>query len=245
MSIEKRLTIVARYNEDISWTESLPGDVVIYNKGDLFPYDIPRTDIKNVGREAETYVRGILDFYDQLDSFDSVCFLQGDPFHHCKKALEILSKHMFLYFHEKNVAYQPIIYLADECFTVFCPDDSFVFGTHTNIIDLFWEQIDNKSYKHIADKKISCQIENVKFDMYDMLFILETMKIPYEGKPVTWAYGAMYLVETKLILCKSKDWWQNFYNFLSYTTEILESESMPYILERLWPTIFLHGYKYV
>jgi hypothetical protein len=88
-------------------------------------------------------------------------------------------------------------------------------------------------------------MDNVKFDMFDMLYILEIMKIPYEGISVPWAYGAMYLVDTKLILCKSKDWWLNFYNFMMYTLEVLESESMPFILERLWSTIFLHGYKNV
>ncbi len=245
MSIEKRLTIVARYNEDISWTESLPGDVVIYNKGELFPFDMPRVDVKNIGREAETYVRGILDFYDQLESFDSVCFLQGDPFHHCENAFDILLKPMKNYFDEKKIEHQPIVYLADEGFSVFCPRDSFVFGTHTNMIDLYWSEIDKKSYKHISEKKLAYQMDNVKFNMFDMLYILEIMKIPYEGISVPWAYGAMYLVDTKLILCKSKDWWLNFYNFMMYTLEVLESESMPFILERLWSTIFLHGYKNV
>jgi hypothetical protein len=243
MSIEKRLTIVARYNEDISWTESLTGDVAIYNKGETFPYDLPRVDVKNIGREAETYVRAIIDFYDKLEQFDSVCFLQGNPFDHCKNIMDILSKHMFLYFYERQETYQPIIYLADESFRVYCPKDFFIFGSHTNIVDLYWSEIDKKSYKHITDNKVAYQIENVKFDMFDMLYLLEIMKIPYEGKPVTWAYGAMYLVETKLILCKSKEWWSNFYNFINYTLEVLESPSIPFVLERLWSTIFLYGYN--
>jgi hypothetical protein len=243
MSIEKRLTIVARYNEDISWANNLPGDVVIYNKGESFPYEIPRTDVKNTGREAETYVRAIIDFYDQLSTFDSVCFLQGDPFAHCSDVMDTLSNHKFLYFNNKNINYQPIIYLADESFQIFCPRDAFIFGTHTNIIDIFWEKIDKKSYKHITEQKISFQKENIKFDMYDMLYLLEIMKIPYKDKAVSWAYGAQYLVDTELILCKSKDWWINFYNFMIYTIDVLESESFPYIMERLWPTIFYHGYK--
>ena len=112
MSIEKRLTIVARYNEDISWTENLPGDVVIYNKGESFPFDMPRIDVKNIGREAETYIRAIVEFYDQLEDFESICFLQGNPFCHCPELMDILSKHMFMYFKENKFVYEPIIFLS-------------------------------------------------------------------------------------------------------------------------------------
>jgi len=243
MSTDKRLTIVARYNEDISWANKLPGDVVIYNKGESFPYEMPRIDVKNKGREAETYVRAIIDFYDQLKSFHTICFLQGDPFAHCSDVMDTLSNHIFSYFKTKNIQYQPIVYLADESFNVFCPKESFVFESHTNIIDIYWGIIENKSYNHITEKKVSFQMDDVKFDMYDMLYLLEIMKIPYQGKSVSWAYGAQYLVDTDLILCKSKDWWINFYNFMIYTIDVLESESFPYIMERLWPTIFYHGYK--
>ena len=90
MSTDKKLTIVARYNEDICWTEKLPGDVVIYNKGKDFPWDTPRVDVENFGRESESYVRGILEFYEKLPEYDSVVFLQGDPFHHSKKLFDKL-----------------------------------------------------------------------------------------------------------------------------------------------------------
>lgn len=244
MSIEKRLTIVARYNEDISWTENLPGDVVIYNKGESFPFDMPRIDVKNIGREAETYIRAIVEFYDQLEDFESICFLQGDPFCHCSDVLETLSKHKDLYFIEKNQDCNGIIFLADECFRVFCPNDSFAFGSHTNMIDIFWGVIDKKSYSNISDQKVSFQMEGVRFNMYDMLYLLEIIKIPYQGKAVSWAYGAQYLVDTKLILCKSKNWWIDFYNFMFYTIDVLKSDSFPFIMERLWTTIFLHRYEY-
>ncbi len=240
---EKRITVVARYNEDMSWVDKLPGDVVIYNKGEEFPYEIPRLDIPNVGREAETYIRAIIDLYDELKNFDSICFLQGNPFCHCPDLMDILSKHMFLYFKENKFVYEPIIFLSAESFQIECPKESFIFDSHSNIIDLFWEKIDNKSYQHITDQKISFQIKNVKFDMYDILYFLEILKIPYKDKKIPWAYGAQYLVETKLILAKTKEWWIEFYNFAHYTLDILESETFPYIMERLWPTIFCYGYK--
>ena len=112
MSANKKLFVIARYNEDISWTTKLPGDLVIYNKGKDFPWDIPRLDISNVGREAETYIHAIVDLYDELNNFDTICFLQGNPLDHSPDLFEILSKHYFLYFHENKLKFEPIIFLS-------------------------------------------------------------------------------------------------------------------------------------
>lgn len=128
---DKTLTIVARYNEDISWTESLPGDVVIYNKGNDFPWDYPRTDVENFGRESESYVRGILEFYEKLSDYDSVVFLQGDPFHHSKKLFDKLDCNL-----EHNFAY-----LGDYSAYLETGNNLSIYGSSTHIVDIFWQQI--------------------------------------------------------------------------------------------------------
>lgn len=72
--------VVARYQEDISWTDKLD-NVEIYNKGEVI--DNTRhhqTLLDNFGREAHTYLFHIVDCYDDLD--DITCFLQGDFFVH-------------------------------------------------------------------------------------------------------------------------------------------------------------------
>lgn len=72
--------VVARYNEDISWTTQIVYPVIIYNKG------AQRIDASNViplinkGREGETFLRHIVENYNKLD--DVTVFLQGDPFDH-------------------------------------------------------------------------------------------------------------------------------------------------------------------
>jgi hypothetical protein len=72
--------VVARYNEDVSWTSQIKHPVIIYNKGN------PLIDISNViplinkGREGETFLRHIVENYHTLD--DVTIFLQGDPFDH-------------------------------------------------------------------------------------------------------------------------------------------------------------------
>ena len=78
--INKKL-IVARYNENISWTRQVDfADVIIYNKGaDEIPGAIL---LPNVGRESGTYLRFIIDNYDSLEKDDLYFFLQGSPFEH-------------------------------------------------------------------------------------------------------------------------------------------------------------------
>mgnify|MGYP001498681357 CR=1 FL=1 len=78
--INKKL-IVARYNEDISWTKQVDfADVIIYNKGaDEIPGAIL---LPNVGRESGTYLRFIIDNYDSLEKDSLYIFLQGNPFEH-------------------------------------------------------------------------------------------------------------------------------------------------------------------
>lgn len=80
----KTQLVVARYNEDVSWLESVDLPSVIYNKGrsDLLfaRSDIWIRQLYNVGREAHTYLWHILNNWNNLA--DTTIFTQGDPFTH-------------------------------------------------------------------------------------------------------------------------------------------------------------------
>lgn len=82
-----RTIIVTRYNENVSWTNTLNDRVIIYNKGVrlLKEASIP---IPNKGREADTMLYYICKYYNDLT--DETVFLQGNPFDHCKDVLKIL-----------------------------------------------------------------------------------------------------------------------------------------------------------
>ena len=72
------LVCVARYTEPVDWISTLGSDVVtvVYDKGNgSYP---------NVGREAETFARCIVEMYGRLESgeIDVITFLQGFPFDH-------------------------------------------------------------------------------------------------------------------------------------------------------------------
>lgn len=76
----KKKYIVARYREDLAWLDRIRDhqdtvDVVVYDKSQYY---------LNVGREAETFARGILDSWDDMVRARAthLVFLQGNPFDH-------------------------------------------------------------------------------------------------------------------------------------------------------------------
>lgn len=81
------LFIVARYNEDVSWTKNLK-NVFICNKGERLEEDYNQIMMDNVGREGHTYYKYIIDNYDNLD--DYIVFLQGNPFDHSPNLFHII-----------------------------------------------------------------------------------------------------------------------------------------------------------
>jgi len=69
--------VVAKYNEDVSWTAPWRDNVTIYNKN---PNDPRFPTLPNVGREAGTYLYHMLTRFDTLA--ERTLFLQGHPFDH-------------------------------------------------------------------------------------------------------------------------------------------------------------------
>ena len=87
------VAIVARYKEDVRWIrDTIPQEyrVILYNKGDdlsngeIHPNGTVR-NVTNEGRETETYLRFIIENYDNLP--DVMVFLQGEPFPHMEADL--------------------------------------------------------------------------------------------------------------------------------------------------------------
>lgn len=77
--ISTRKYVIARFNEDVSWLETLPAnEVVIYNKGELLNNAYFANNIRNVpniGRDSHTHLYYITANYNNLP--DIIIFSQG------------------------------------------------------------------------------------------------------------------------------------------------------------------------
>jgi hypothetical protein len=78
--------VIAKYNENISWSHYLPVPVTVYDKS---------KDIPNIGREGETFLRHIVERYDSLS--EKTLFLQGDPFDHSRAITTDIGEIIFRY----------------------------------------------------------------------------------------------------------------------------------------------------
>lgn len=91
MSNKEIIVVIARYNKELDWLEKLKLPFVIYNKGnDDLNYDYIKSE--NVGRESETFIRYIIDDYDNLPN--KIVFLQDDPFYHSSDVINKINNYI-------------------------------------------------------------------------------------------------------------------------------------------------------
>ena len=93
--------VIARYNENLEWLIPYNDSAIIFNKGEhnMPPFKKVKR-LPNIGREGHTYLRYIIDNYDNLP--DKVTFLQGDSFSHNSTILFGLDNY------EKTLNFQPL-----------------------------------------------------------------------------------------------------------------------------------------
>lgn len=79
--------VIARYNEPLHWVDRINPSMcpyIVYNKGyNDIPSHYNVVNVPNDGREAETYLRYIIDNYESLNGH--ILFCQGNPFDHMEK----------------------------------------------------------------------------------------------------------------------------------------------------------------
>lgn len=216
--------VVARYNEDLDWINKL-GDfsIVIYNKGENFPFDFPRLDVPNIGRESETFVRFIIEFYDQLKNFETVTFLQGNPLEHCDELFNVLG-------------HVPDTYLP-LCKHMTIHSLSPILKIHNH-----YQSTINKLFDIENGTKMT---EQTQFDMSEevhrMIILCDLLgiKIP-EKLHNPWSTGAQYIVRSTLITNKKLEWWIDFHKLINYCYK-KGNRSLGYAIEHSWPLIWNHS----
>jgi hypothetical protein len=83
----KSQIIISKYNEDISWVKQIDNEeaeIFIYNKGtkitEKYSPRVKVLDLKNIGREAHTYLHHIVSNYEGLP--EKIIFTQAHPNDH-------------------------------------------------------------------------------------------------------------------------------------------------------------------
>jgi len=85
--------ILARCHEDIDWCLAYNDITIVYDKGPNQLTTLPDNiiEVKNVGREGHTYLKHIIDNYNNLSK--KCIFLQADPFIHNNTVLYGIDNH--------------------------------------------------------------------------------------------------------------------------------------------------------
>lgn len=84
--LKSREIVIARYNEDISWSNKFENIRKIYNKGEIIA-GVESISLPNVGREAHTYLYHIINNWQDLA--EQTMFCQGRVNDHGIKPLDI------------------------------------------------------------------------------------------------------------------------------------------------------------
>lgn len=84
--------VVCVYKEPVDWLLNISEKKYIYNKGGN---NIEGSIVsENIGREGESFLRYIVDYYDELN--ERTFFLQGNPFDHCTDVIKRINDNLFL-----------------------------------------------------------------------------------------------------------------------------------------------------
>jgi hypothetical protein len=228
---DNRICVIARYKENLDWVNKLDSSIVIYNKSDTFEYNFPKHDVSNYGRETESFIRFIIQYYNQLDAFDSVIFLQGNPFEHCNSILELI----------KNTDHKTFAYLSDRNANASFPDSDYFKMHLSTMCRLF-------NIEHDWDIKSFANSNNESNSLLSSIRHLENcialsyfLGINTKGKSYEWATGCQYQVPVFMIKNKSLQWWLDIHNVHTFFSSTKKNDFISYVLETLWPLLILHN----
>jgi hypothetical protein len=234
--------VVARYDEDISWTKPFESITTIYNKGkDNITNSV---NILNVGRESHTYLYHIVNNYDSLADI-TVFFQGGGPSFGYKGAKN--GGHMF-----SNIDFKDYIY----------PDNEFHYIITSRITNNLSKLSIRNGYDQYVDipKPVSPFPKNNKIDYWlkwsdfsNFGNYVNKIRIEQNGSdnllqfwskyiststsihPILYyAQGAQFSISRRMIQQNSKEYYKSLLDELSYHINPYQG----YYMEWLWLYIF-------
>lgn len=206
--------VIARYKEDISWSEPLNEDynLIVYNKDPEIEDDYK---LPNVGREAHTYLHHIVTKYDELNPEGYTFFCQGDLLNHEPRG----------------------IYYVKDCFLSALEHGMSKINADTYIHPLIYAPKYNFRIREWSNNKITPNNKNESFGQW----FERTLEQQFPVKEFYWIKGANFAVSNKLILYKTRE----FYEKLLDECSMDENPESAYFLERAWLYVFNYEPKYI
>ena len=197
-NLSRHVTMVcARYNENLEWLVPVLSNCIIYNKGEndlhYLPPQAKVVRCENIGREGHTYVKHIIDNYENLSEI--ILFTQGNPVDHIHHLDERMSYRELYDVFSSGRTHAPFSYVSkhfikvknEECFD-FCS------GIPSLRIPLF-SPIDKRTIlDSLTSQKtfVAADNENAK-EAIDVL--ITEIKKDIRHKSTIWMYELTELLE--------------------------------------------------
>lgn len=228
--------VVARYSEKINWIleNNLQDRSIIYNKGRSIVSDssLNIKHVRNIGREAETYISYIIENYENLD--DYIIFTQAYPFDHSPDFLSIINycdKNGYKLFQPLSCQWNKSENIPPTKFIEFDKSE-WINNKYKIYFDIVDEDLCSFFYKDIGFfHKLHYFKTLYKLSNTEKIlpFLYEKLKInkPYINHS-KFNFGAIFGVSKSNILQNDILFYKNLYEF------ICEDNINASILERLW-----------
>ena len=207
--------VIARYEEDINWSNNFLSNRIIYNKGSD-NLQCPHLKLKNIGNEGNTYLEHIINNYDNLS--DYTIFSQGSLF----------DNHVNI----NNVNEYDINYLINSSSILYNCNIKYI-GLNSSKRRLQkwngWNEFDNfEDPCHIYGKKELQKCLKNLYSKYNKNIILDSSN----NFKIICNYCGFFLVHKNCILKHNKEF------YINLNEDLKKDKLVGYALERLWGSIF-------
>ena len=219
--------VIAHYTESLDWVNDIPKKytISVYHKG-------PGGDTPNIGRESHTYLKYIVDNYENLPK--SVVFLQADPFDHLPIENQVSIQH-WLENWEETIDHTG---LSQNLMTVHTLPTfritPWLKELEANKVSLGLDNLELpdkfEATLRIADEIVP-QHEDLDFGSWFAKYIDQDANIDYPN--ILMYFGACFGVSRERILLRSKEYYQRL---LEQHTNVTPEET--YYIERAWFYVF-------
>lgn len=207
--------VIAKYKENVDWLDPLKDgySLYVYNKDEDSEDD--KMKLPNVGREAHTYLHHIVSQYDNLNPQGYTFFCQGDLPNHEPRCIH---------------------YIKD-CFISALEHGMSKINADTHVHPIVYSPKYNFRMLEWGKEKVSPNLRDEKFGEW----FERVLQQQFPVKEFYWIKGANFAVSNKLILHKTRE----FYERLLDECSLHKNPETAYFLERAWIYVFNYEPKYV